>query len=411
MADGLEAIGSRRHFQYIVVGCGGIGSGAVYWLSKRAPGEVLGLEQFELGHERGGSQDVSRIIRLTYHDDRYTKLTPATFEAWAEVERESGQQLVFKCGGLQLAERGSTDHIMEKYAVALDRNNIPYERLSSAQLKARYPQFTPPPNMVALYQKDAGLVDAALGNSTHVQLARGNGAVVIDRCPVLRIRRNPAGNVEVTTTKGTFTCRKLVVTAGAWLNDVLGSIGVHVPVTVTQEQVTYFGTPHIKDFTKDRFPIWIYHTPRNDFYALPVHGNSGTKIGIDAGGPPVTGNTRTFQPDPVRTKTTRDLLEKILPKFLGPEMFTKTCLYTMTMDRHFVVDTCTQQRFSDVIVCCGAGHAYKFASLLGKILSEMAVDGRTQYDISQFNIDRPAVTDPNFKPTFYMGLQPASSKL
>ena len=56
----------------------------------------------------------------------------------------------------------------------------------------------------------------------------------------------------MTTTKGTFTCRKVVVTAGAWLNDVLGSIGVHVPVTVTQEQVTYYGTPHIKEFTKDK---------------------------------------------------------------------------------------------------------------------------------------------------------------
>nr|KAG5692520.1 hypothetical protein BaRGS_018725 [Batillaria attramentaria] len=409
MADGLEKIGSRRHFQYIVVGCGGIGSGALYWLSKRAAGDVLGLEQFQLGHDNGGSQDVSRIIRLTYHDDRYLRLTPATFEAWSEVERESGQQLVYRPGGLQLSERGETDHIMEKYAVALQRNNIPFERLTADQLKARYPQFTPGPNTVALFQKDAGLVDAALGNATHVQLARGNGAVVIDRCPVLRIGRHPNGNIEVTTTLGKFTCRRLVVTAGAWINDVLGSIGVHVPVTVTQEQVTYFGTPHMKDFKKDRFPIFIYHTPRYDFYGMPIHANSGTKIGIDAGGPQVTASTRTFTPDPARVKACTDMLQKRIPKFLGPELFTKTCLYAMTPDRHFVVDTCSRQGYSDVIVCNGAGHAYKFASLLGKILSELAADGRTRYDISQFNMDRPAITDPNFKPVFYMGT--AQSKL
>ncbi|KAL8586296.1 hypothetical protein ACOMHN_058676 [Nucella lapillus] len=465
MADGLEAIGSRRHFEYIVVGCGGVGSGAVYWLSKRAPGDVLGLEQFEIGHDRGGSQDVSRIIRLAYHDDRYTRLTPATYECWSHVEKESGQQLVFKTGGVQLSQRGSTDVIMNKYAEAMRRNNIPFERWTSAQLRARYPQFTTGPEIEALYQKDSGLVDSALGISTHLQLARGNGAVVIDRCPVLRIRRNAAGMIEVTTTKGTFTCRKVVVTAGAWLNDVLGSIGVHVPVTVTQEQVTYFATPHIKEFTKDKFPTWIFHTSKNDIYALPVYSNSGTKIGIDAGGPHVTGNTRTFTPDPARVKVctdllekilpkydfyaapvysnsgtkigidaggphvtgnTRtftpdparvkvctDLLEKILPKFLGPEMYTKTCLYTMTPDRHFVIDNCAHKGFSDVIVCCGAGHAYKFASLLGKILSEMAVDGGTQYNISEFTMDRPAITDPSFKPVFYMGMQeqPAPSKL
>ncbi|XP_076441654.1 monomeric sarcosine oxidase-like [Babylonia areolata] len=404
MADGLEAIGSRRHFEYIVVGCGGVGSGTVYWLSKRAPGEVLGLEQFQIGHERGGSQDVSRIIRLTYHDDFYTRLTPATFECWAQVEKESGQQLVYKPGGLQLFERGSTEHLLNKYEQAMRRNNIPFERWNSAQLRARYPQFTTGPEVETLFQKDAGLVDAALGISTHLQLARGNGAVVIDNCPVLRIRRNASGNVEVTTTKGTFTCRKLVVAAGAWLNDVLGSIGVHVPVTVSQEQVTYYATPHIKDFTKDKFPIWFYHTAQYDFYALPVYSNSGTKIGIDAGGPHVTGNTRNFTPDPARVKICTDLLKRILPKYLGPEMYTKTCLYTMTPDRNFVIDKCSRQGFSDVIVCCGAGHAYKFASLLGKILSEMAVDGRTQYNISEFSMDRPAISDPNYVPAFQFGV-------
>ncbi|GFR80080.1 sarcosine oxidase [Elysia marginata] len=75
----------------------------------------------------------------------------------------------------------------------------------------------------------------------------------------------------------------------------------------------------------------------------------------------------------------------------------------MTPDRNFLVDTASNAGFPDVIVCCGAGHAYKFASLLGKILSEMAVDGRTKYDTSAFTWDREALTNPLFKPTFYQG--------
>ncbi|KAL8586297.1 hypothetical protein ACOMHN_058677 [Nucella lapillus] len=404
MADGLEALGGKRHFRYIVVGCGGVGSGTVYWLSKRAPGDVLGLEQFGISHDRGGSQDVSRIIRLTYHDDFYTRLTPATFQCWDQVEKESGQQLVFKSGGLQLFERPYTDHLLNKYVLAMQRNNIPFERWTNKQLHAHYPQFTVGPDVETLFQKDAGLVDAALGITTHLQLARGNGAKIVDNCPVLRIRRNAAGKVEISTTKGTFTCDKLVVTAGAWLNDVLGSIGVHVPVTVSQEQVTYYATPHIKEFTKDKFPIWFYHKKEYDFYALPIYSNSGTKIGIDAGGPHVTGNTRTFTPDPARVQVCTDLLQKIIPKYLGPEMYTKTCLYTMTPDRNFVIDNCESKGFSDVIVCCGAGHAYKFASLLGQILSEMAVDGRTRYNVSEFNMHRPAISDPNYVPAFQFGV-------
>ncbi|KAK6185372.1 hypothetical protein SNE40_007622 [Patella caerulea] len=392
----------RTHFEYIVVGCGGIGSAAVYWLAKRAKADVLGIEQFELGHHNGGSQDHSRIIRLTYHDDRYTKIARETFQAWHEVEKESGVQLVYKSGGLNMSRRGEADLIMENYAKAMDDQNIKYERLDSEALMKKFPQFEVDKDVISLYQPDAGLVDAALANSVHLQLARGYGASILANAPVIRVCRNDNGQITVQTTKGTFTCRRLVVAAGAWINQVLGSVGVHIPVTVTQEQVTYMGTPYIKEFTKDKFPIFVYHTPSHDFYQIPVHGNAATKIGADACGEVVTACTRTFTPDAALEKQSIDFMASIAPKFIGPVVQTKTCLYTMTPDRHYVIDKCDHVGFSDIVFCCGAGHAYKFACLLGKILSEMAIDGKTQYDIAGFTKNREAITNPNFKPLFQM---------
>ncbi|XP_059156278.1 monomeric sarcosine oxidase-like [Physella acuta] len=403
MANSLADLKGRRHFDYIVIGCGGIGSGALYWLSKRSGSNVLGLEKFHIGHENGGSQDVSRIIRLTYPHDRYIKLTPDTFQTWATVEAESGMKLVYKSGGLTLAERGLTDDIMDEYEGAMKRHKIPYQRWDHTQLMQHYPQFTVGPGVEALYQKDAGIVDAALGNSLHLQLAQGRGAQVLDNCPVNNVTRLDNGSIQLTTPLGKFTCRRVVVTAGAWINNILSCIGGHVPVYVTQENVTYFASPHVKEFTTDRFPMFIYHAPGNDIYGLPVHGISGTKIGIDAAGPVVSGDTRTWTPDPVRLERVQGFLAKHLPKFLGPVMKTKTCLYTMTPDRDFLIDTCAKLGFPDIVVCCGAGHAYKFASLLGKILSELAVDGRTTYDISEFSWNREALTNPNFTPVFVMG--------
>eukprot|EP00058_Branchiostoma_floridae_P008581 XP_002594069.1 hypothetical protein BRAFLDRAFT_68491 [Branchiostoma floridae] len=340
------------YYEYIVIGCGGVGSAAVYWLSKRAGKGVLGLEQFKLGHDNGGSQDHSRIIRLCYHDPRYTKIVRDTYKAWEEVERESGLQLVYKTGGLDFTLKGGPQEwLMEEYAKAMDAQNIPYERLDGPEIRRRFPQFEVGAETVGLYQADTGLVDAARGNSTHIQLALAHGATVMDECAVLGIDRMKSGMTMVRTSKGEFRCRRVVVTAGAWINHVLRSVGAHIPVAVTQEQVTYFATPHVKEFTKDR-------------------------------------------------------------QSLGPIMYSKTCLYTMTMDRHFVIDTLASKGWSDVIVCCGAGHAYKFASLLGKILSELAIDGRTQYPIAEFTMNRPAVTDPNFKPVFYMGkAKPPPAKL
>lgn len=393
----------RKLYEYVVVGCGGIGSAALYWLSKRAGSGVLGIEQFNLGHDNGGSQDHSRIIRMAYHDDIYTKLTPDTYKAFAVAEQESGLQLVYKTGGLLIAKKGETDSLAKKYADAMATHDIPYEWLNGSQLRERYPQFTTDDSYVAVYQKDGGLVDAAMTNAVHIQLARGNGASVVENCPVLKLTRNENGNIMINTTKGEIECKKVIVTAGAWINHVVGSVGVHIPIYVTQEQVTYLATSHMKEYVKDKFPIFIYRSASHDIYGMPIHGNSGFKIGVDAGGPVVTAETRTFIPDPVREKNCIDLLDKILPTSVGPVLYSKTCLYTMPPDRNFVIDTCHRTGFDDIIICNGAGHAYKFAGLLGKILSEMAIDGHTQYDISPFTLDREALQDPNFKPVFFMG--------
>src|SRR6185312_14822269 len=98
----------RRDFEYIVVGLGGWGSAAAYWLSRRAGAGVLGLEQFELGHVRGESQDHSRIIRLSYHTPGYVELAKHAFKAWAEVERDAGERLILRTGGLDFNPHKNT---------------------------------------------------------------------------------------------------------------------------------------------------------------------------------------------------------------------------------------------------------------------------------------------------------------
>lgn len=49
---------------YVVVGAGALGSAAGYWLARMGERRVLLLEQYEIGHSRGASEDHSRIIRL-----------------------------------------------------------------------------------------------------------------------------------------------------------------------------------------------------------------------------------------------------------------------------------------------------------------------------------------------------------
>jgi sarcosine oxidase len=391
-------------YRVIVIGCGGIGSAAAYWLGQAAGSSVLALEQFPLGHDRGASQDHSRIIRLAQHQDAYADLAPAAYATWHAVEQASGVRLVTKTGGLVIedgrdrdAARTGTRNI-RGYVDTFERHGVDYELLDADALMRRWPQFVLSGSEQALYQQDSGIVDARRANATHVALARGLGVQVLDNCPVRAIRPRGDG-VEVVTDGETFRADRLVVTADAWTNDVLRGLGVRIPLTVTQEQVTYYGTPNLYDFAPERFPVFMWHGAHN-FYGFPVYGEVATKLGQHMGGHEVTAQTRDFVPDPDRRERQREFLADHIPGFLGPELYTKTCLYTIPPDQNFVLDTVPGH--PQVSVAVGAGHAYKFASLLGRILSELALDGRSRYPLDTFRFDRPALTDPSFARSFHV---------
>jgi sarcosine oxidase len=386
----------RRDFEYIVLGLGGLGSAAAYWLSRRAGGDVLGLEQFELGHLRGESQDHSRIIRLSYHTPGYVEFARRAYDAWSALAVEAGEQLVLRTGGLDLAPRESAIPL-ESYRASMDTAGVRYEYLDAGEIMRRWPQFRLTPDIHGLYQQDAGIAMAARANAAHQRLAREHGATLRERAPVSGIRA-ARGEVDVAVAGQRYCSRRLVVAAGPWSNATLAHLGLELPLEITQEQVTYFATPHRARFQPDRFPVWIWMDDPC-YYGFPVFGEAGTKAARDAGGKPVTADGRSFDPDPENTAGVRAFLAKYLPEALGPEIYTKTCLYTLTPDRDFVIDAVPGA--DGVFVAVGAGHAFKFASVIGKTLSELALDGTTDVDLQPFSIDRPILKEKH-PPRSYM---------
>jgi sarcosine oxidase len=386
----------KRDYEYIVLGLGGFGSAAAYWLSRRAGAEVLGLEQFELGHVRGESQDHSRIIRLSYHTPAYVELAKHAFRAWAQLERDAGEQIVLKTGGLDFAPRVSAIPLTN-YSGSMAAAGVDFEPLDAREIMRRWPPFRLTEDIHGLYQPESGIAMAARGNAAHQRVAREQGATLRERCPVDSI---VPGKGEITVVAGghEYRCRRLIVAAGAWSNRALAPFGMQLPLNVTQEQVTYFRTSRPADFEPGRFPIWIWMDDPC-FYGFPVFGEAGPKVGQDAGGQSVTADTRTFEPDHAALGRVQEFLGKYIPSALGPIIYTKSCLYTLTPDRDFVLDTVPEH--PNVMIAIGGGHGFKFASLIGRILSELALDGHTERNIEPFRLTRPILQQAH-PPQHYM---------
>lgn len=382
----------RRDWDIVVVGLGGFGSAAAYWASTRPGVRVLGLERFGFDHDQGASADHSRIIRLSYHRPDYVRLARRAYATWEDVEAAAGVRVVTVTGGLDLWPADPAIP-MAPYPASLAAEGVPFELLDAAETMRRWPQWHLDAGTTVMWQPDAGLADPYRGNAAHRRLAVERGATLLERTPVTAIRA-VGGAYEVDADGQTHVAGQVVLTVDAWTNDFLAGFDLRLPLTVTREQVTYFACPDPAAFAPDRFPVWIWMDDPS-FYGFPTYGEAGPKVAQDCGGLPTTAETRTFERDEAASRRVTDFLAARLPGAVGPPILTKTCLFTLTPDRDFIVD-----RLPDapgVQVALGVGHGFKFASVIGRILAERAIDGSSPSDgdLSAFRIDRPILLEPD----------------
>ena len=374
----------RREYDVVVVGLGVIGSAAAYWSAKRGA-RVLGLEQFEFGHARGSSHDGSRIIRLSYFTPEYVQMAKEAYSAWSSLERDAGEQLIFRTGGLDIGPRGSPVR-MSEHVNSMRACGVAFEQLDAAEIRKRWPCWRLGEEVHGLFQPDSGVVAAERATDALRRVAVDFGATLRDRTPVTSLHA-AAGEIEVEAGGRRYRAGKLIIAAGAWTNGALAHFGRRLPMAVTKEQVIYFVPRDPAAFTLGEFPIWIWQDEPS-FYGFPIFGESkAVKITQDSAGKTVDARTRGFEEDTGITTRVKGFLERYLPAALGPVDLMKTCLYARTPDRDFVIDALPGH--PNVSVAVGDGHAFKFASLIGRILSEGAAEG---CDLTAFKITRPILS-------------------
>jgi sarcosine oxidase len=380
-------------YDLAIVGLGALGSSTA-WHAARRGLSVIGLEQFHLGHEHGASHDSSRILRHSYHTPEYVDLTFAAYDDWADLEAETGESFVTVTGGVDLFPHGAVISI-DDYTEAMNARGVAHEVLDVSEARSRWPQMSLPDGTRVLFQERTAIVPAARGVVAMQRRAMVYGAILRDSTAVRAIVPRSDG-VDLVTDDGVVSASCVVVSADAWTSSLLAPLGWDLPLTVTEEQVTYFTPADPEPFRPGRFPVWIW-MDEPSYYGFATYGEDTVKAAQDCGGPTVTPASRERRENPEMRSRLSHFMASTFPAS-GPPARSKRCLYTLTPDRDFVVSRVPDH--PAVTVGLGAAHGFKFAATFGRLLTDVAVDGTTAADISAFALDRPGFTDPAYAPNW-----------
>lgn len=377
-----------QHFDAIVIGAGGVGSAAAYYLAKSGQ-RVLLLEQFELNHRNGSSYGYSRVIRYTYDNPIYINLMRDAYPLWFALQAEAEEQLYVKTGGLDFGFP-ETD-TFQALKTSMDTAKLDYEQLSQAEIRQRYPQFALKDGMAGLFQAEAGLLRTSRCVLAHVRLAQNRGATVMDQTPVLKVVPTTYG-VEVKTAQETFSCDRIVLTAGSWAKGLLAAQGIDLPLKIMPCQLGFYQPEHPADFEPGTFPVFFAHM-NGDYgempYGIPHEDPSiGVKITTFYGWDTVSSPEEVdYTPSQAWTERIRNFAREYLPGAAGPLLSTRRCLYTVTPNKDFIVDH--HPNYPQITIGAGfSGHGFKFTTLMGKMLADLAVQGSTPHDTSLFKVTR-----------------------
>jgi sarcosine oxidase len=362
-----------------------MGSAAAFHLARRGK-RVLGLEQFGLLHDRGSSHGLTRIIRLAYHEHpSYVPLLRRSYELWRELEALAGETLLITTGSI---EGGPEDGPLFRGSLAAARiHDLPHEVLDVPELRRRFPGYGDlDPSTRVVLQPDGGFLLAERTMLAHVNHALRSGAELHFHEPVADWNPLDDGGVRVRTDRATYEADRLVICAGAWAGKVIPSLA---PLAVPERQVLAWFQPFRPDlFTVDRFPVFVLEVEDGSYYGFPVHDVPGFKIGR------YHHLREPMDPDsPDRATHAED--EAILraftvghfPEAAGETILLKSCMFTNSPDEHFIIDTVPG--LPQVSVAAGfSGHGYKFCSLVGEVMADLAEDGATRHDIGLFSLSR-----------------------
>jgi sarcosine oxidase len=365
-------------FDVIVVGAGGMGTATACHLARRGA-RVLALDRFPPAHDRGSSHGQTRLIRQAYYEHPdYVPLLLRAYDSWRELEATSGRRLLVE-SGLVMAGPDTGD-VVPGALHSARTHGLAVETLTPADAEARWPALRIPPEWRVVFEPQGGYLFVEDCVRAHAEQAVAHGADLRSGVTV-HGWRTVGNDVIVDTDAGSFAAARLVLSPGAWASGLLQLPGV--PLVVLRKSLFWYRPPAATaaGFVTGTLPCFAFDTPAGFFYGFPRLDDRGVKLAEHTGGRVVTDPLAVDRGiDPAEQARIDASIAAHLPA-LGRDCRTHaTCLYTMSPDSHFVLGH--HPAHPQVAIAAGfSGHGFKFASVVGEILADLALTGTTPQPI------------------------------
>ena len=346
---------------------------------------VIGFEAVSPAHSLGSSHGDSRVIRLGYFEDpSYVPLLRRAYRNWRAIEAAVREPLLTITGVLEIGRPDAP--IVRGTRLACEMHDIPFDVLDPERLRDRYPVFTLDDDEVGIHEPEGGWLAPERCVAAYLAEAGRHGAALRFGERVTAIEPGDGG-VRVVTEAGAVRARSVVVATGPWIGELVpGLRDLAAPI----RQVVAWYQPADGSVTAPaRMPVFLRdEREAGSFFGFPVLGRDGFKVGkhthlrepIDPAAPNAPVNARDLA-------LLDGFVARRLPAAGGTRVAATTCRYTMLPGEDFLIDTAPGEARVIVASPC-SGHGFKFASVVGEILADLAMDGGTALPIDLFSFAR-----------------------
>lgn len=367
-------------YDLIIIGSGSVGAAAGYYAS-RAGLNVLMTDAHLPPHHEGSHHGDTRLMRHAYGEgEKYVPLVLRAQQLWEQLATDSGETVFERTGVVNLGPAGS--EFLANVAQSALRWDLAVEKLDAPSLMARWPEITVPEDYIGLFETDSGVLRSELAVKTWIRLAQEAGCAQLFNCPVTALRTDADG-VTIDTAQGTFSGKKLLVSAGTWVQHLLPGL----PVQPVRKVFAWFQADG-RYSTKNHFPAFTGEMPDgSQYYGFPAEDNA-LKIGRHDGGQAINAASERVPFGAVGSDGSEcfTFLRQFLPG-IGGCLYGASCTYDNSPDEDFIIDTLPGQP-NTLLVTGLSGHGFKFAPVLGEIAAQFAQGQRCKFDLTPFSLAR-----------------------